>query len=227
MHCTPLAVSAEIRALLGSALLLACIAAPLRAESETVEYNVENVSTDFDTSGERTWKMYVSGFAGYNMLLSGYDGYSNLGNGGVEFWLQPYSLSMEEPNWATNRFYFRMSAEWMPLQVPKGNYGLTEDIYAGLVQIVYRFRQEDKGVWSPYVAFGGGQYLDRLTLDTPATGKVSGSHSFFGLNGSVGLFLPPAGPFRLAAEARYHRLRGPDGFWPQNATFHGSILYEL
>lgn len=225
MRRAPLAVSAEIRALLGSVLLLSCASVSLRAE--TVEYNIENATSDFDTTSKTLWKTYVAAFAGYNMLIDGYEGYKNLGNAGVELWLQPYDVSIEEPTWRTNRFYFRLSAEWMPLQVPAGNYGITEDIYAGTAQIIYRFRMEDRGEWSPFIGFGAGQYIDRITLDTPASGKVSGNHSHFGMNGSAGIFLPPVGPFRLAAEARYHRLRGPDGFWPQNVTFHGNLIYEL
>jgi hypothetical protein len=192
---------------------------------QTEEFMIKDPGNPETASFEIRWQFIPEVFGGYNQLISGYHGYKNLGNVGVGLWMRPVTTSPEEPSWYTNNVFFRVFAEWMPLQVPEGNYGLTEDLYDASAQFVYKFDEERDGSWIPFLGLGAGGYQDRLTLDTPASGKVTGTHSFFGLNASLGLFTPAMGPFRLASEARYHRIHEADNYWAQNVTYHVSLLY--
>ena len=196
-------------------------------DSSGPKEGLEDIEKDFSPQDEPETKFHFmpAVFGGYNQLLKGYPGYQNLGNVGAEVWARPITTSIEEPSWYTDNFLVRLSAEWMPLQVPKGNYGLVEDMYALTGQIVFKFDSVRDAEWMPFLGVGAGGYWDHLSLDTPASGKITGTHYYFGMNATAGIFFPPMGPFRLETEARYHRLQGPNAFWPQNITYQVGLIY--
>src|SRR5437588_3245960 len=78
---------------------------------------------------ESSWILAPGINAGYNKLLTGYEGYENLGNLGLDLYIQPPRETPQRTSWYHN-VLFRFSFDYFPLQVPKGNFGLTEDIYS-------------------------------------------------------------------------------------------------
>ena len=167
-------------------------------------------------SKERGWVFVPAFNTGYNYLLEGYDEYENLGHAGLDLYVQPSRDTLFPSHWIHNLWY-RLSVDYFPLQVPKDSFGLEEDLYSASVNVVYQFyslRAHRKLSLVPFAGVGIANYWDRVTLDTPATGKRSGTTTYSGLVFSAGVFLPEFKlllPLRLIPEVRYHRLNGIDG----------------
>jgi len=175
------------------------------------------------------WLIAPTISVGYNKLLVGYEGYGNNFNLGGDVYLEAPRETRFPSVWHHN-FLFRVSAEHFPMKVPEGVLGLKEDIFSLNGALLYQFRTIDglKGSnWVPFVGLGMGLYVDRVSLDTPATGKINSSHNSVGLNGSIGLRMPRMKfiiPFRLIPEVRYHRIQVPRG-WVTNATYQLGISF--
>jgi hypothetical protein len=180
-------------------------------------------AADDQALGKVRWRMVPGVNAGYNQLLSGYDDYSNLGNVGLDLYFKA-ARPVNRTARFTDHLIYRLSIDYFPLQVPEEINGVTEDIYAVSINMLYRFqdlryRERDIG-WIPFVGFGFGYYLDRLTLDTPASGKKTGTHTMVGGSVSLGAFSPLVfgDTIRLAPEIRLHALKAPD-MWATNMTY--------
>ncbi len=189
--------------LLGSLLLIGFISVPPTSHASRIAETSE---------GSQRWHFYPAVHGGYNKLLEGFDGYEDLGNLGFDFYADP----PERNNFGASsleNLLMRISSDWFPLQVPDGTLGLEEDLYALNADLLYRInvkRNHAPSSWNPFVGVGMGIYHDRITLDTPATGKVTGTDNHFGMNLSAGILLPvfsESFPFRLIPEIRYHRIR--------------------
>lgn len=169
------------------------------------------------TQTTERWKFHPAMHGGYNVLLEGFDGYDDLGNFGFDLYADPPEAK-KFGSGATENLLMRISSDWFPLQVPEGVNGLKEDIYALNADCLYRInvnRDRMLSSWNPFLGFGIGLYQDRISLDTPATGKVTGTENYFGVNLSAGV-LPPVFseslPFRLIPEIRYHRIKFESAF---------------
>ncbi|MCG3203456.1 MAG: hypothetical protein KCHDKBKB_00123 [Elusimicrobia bacterium] len=169
---------------------------------------------------------------GYNRLLDGYDGYKDLGNVGFDLYFhnppEKYSDNSISYDWK-DRFAFRLSLDYFPLQVPEGLYNTTEDIYALSGAVVYKFIDRDNPLqkWIPFLSLGAGVYQDRVTIDTPATGEITGKEDRFGLNASLGAIAPEIKliiPVKLIPEIRYHRIKGVNDY-ASNLTFQLGVSY--
>lgn len=160
--------------------------------------------------------------AGYNQLVRGYKGYKNLGNAGVDVYMTLSDNTDREPSWRDN-FVLRLSADYFPMQVPAGVYNLTEDMYSVNASFLYRFQDYYKiteDAWVPFLGAGFGEYFDRIKLDTPATGTVTGTHTSFGFNLSLGFNSPRLmGSWRLTPEVRIHAIRAPDNYYAVNTAY--------
>jgi len=188
-----------------------------RAEERSIARNQDS----FLAREKRPWKVSVAGYGGKNVMGKGYDGFEDFTHGGADVYFRPPKPILNEARFIYHTL-FRLSADYFPLKVPAGVYGLEEDVYAltgALVVRFLRFNQPEDRQWVPFVSAGYGGYFDRVTLDTPASGKVSGTHTNLGYNLSAGLFLPCVGPFRLIPEVRLHSIRVPGGASAQNTTY--------
>lgn len=165
---------------------------------------------------------------GYNKLLKGYDGYKNLGNAGADLYIHNPQEKVGDFDWS-DHFAFRFSFDYFPLQVPEGVNGVTEDIFAYSGAVIYKFfRKGDLNPrWIPMLGVGAGLYEDRITLDTKATGKVTGKQKLFGENASLALVTPEVKlliPVRFIPEVRYHRIKNVRDN-STNITFQLAISY--
>jgi len=161
----------------------------------------------------RRWLFVPAVNVGYNNLMNGYDGDSDLGKIGADLYIHFPQMADAAPG-TFNNWWGRLSLEYFPLQVPDGSNGLTEDVYSLNGAFVYVLRLTNRGrelPLYPFLGLGGGWYQDRVELDTPASGKVTGVYNNFGWNASLGVFLPPMQffvPIRLVPEVRYHSVKG-------------------
>jgi hypothetical protein len=176
----------------------------------------------------RHWLFMPAVNGGYHQLIEGYDGYSDLGNAGLDLYIgrspAPEEFTMED------RVMLRISADYFPLQVPEGTNGLEEDVYALTASAVVKMHsslRSELRQWVPFLGFGAGMYWDYVTLDTPASGKVSGTHNIPGFNVSVGVMSPAAGILRLVPEVRFHALRTPGNNWAHSVAYQAALLFAF
>jgi hypothetical protein len=195
---------------------------------ETQERQREEYSDFYQPEAGTPWSFVLALNGGYNQLLKGYKGYENLGNAGLDLYVRPSRSYLEDPGWK-DRLIFRLSVDYFPLQVPEGVYGITEDIYGLHGAIMVRFHRlsfPETRQWVPFTGVGLGTYFDQVTLDTPATGKVSGIHRSLGANASIGLFSPRMGSrWQIIPEIRFHILKIPDAAWSMNMTYQVGLAY--
>lgn len=180
-----------------------------------------------DPLKEKTSIRLIPGInVGYNKLLKGYDGYEDLGNVGVDLNIQPWKAAAY-PTRIKNNLLLRLSYDYFPLQVPKQNAGLEEDLSSINMAIVYQFhrlnRQADQR-WLPFFSLGYGRYFDVVTLDTKATGKRTARRQYSGYVASIGLALPwfQDFPIRVVPEIRYHHVKVVDDA-ATNMTYQVSL----
>jgi len=139
---------------------------------------------------ERNWIFAPAINGGKNKLLKGYEGYDDLGNAGVDLYISRVKDGIKS-GWADN-ILSRLSFDYFPLQVPKGVLNLEEDMFSVNFSLLYQFKKPDNfdvPRFIPFLGVGIGTYQDRVTLNSPATGRVEGKTNSFGLLASVGLFV--------------------------------------
>lgn len=200
---------------LGAALVAAVALPPLHAKNNDMDFD------DYFEISKNPWTFAIGGNGGLNKLGNGYEGYDDMPHGGADFYIRPPRPQHEDPTFK-DKFMLRFSADYFPLQVPEGVYGLTEDIYALSMSVIVRLRdmgRPDHQMWVPFLGLGAGFYRDQIELDTPASGKISDSHNYFGLNFSGGFFFPEVLGIRFAPEVRYHMLRTPGNFSATNICY--------
>ncbi len=165
---------------------------------------------------------------GYNKLGKGYEGYSDLGNAGLDLYIQPFRAP-NQPTKAKHNMLFRFSFDYFPLQVPKQNLGLKEDMYSANLAFVYQFHKlnlQTEQAWLPFFSLGIGRYLDMVKLNSAATGTVQRNRQYSGFNASVGMALPwfKNFPIRVVPEIRYHRVKVVDSI-ATNMTYQIGLAY--
>jgi len=180
------------------------------------------------TWNQGSWMLSPAINGGYNKLLEGYDGYEDLGNIGLDLYVKQRPDTYEY-SWTQN-FIYRLSFDYFPLQVPKALLGLKEDLYSinasFLYSFVFRSQGPNQGIL-PFLGVGIGWYQDRTTLNTKASGKVTGTTNHIGYTGSIGCFLPEFNlfiPMRIVPEVRYHQINVPDG-QATNITYQAALVF--
>lgn len=192
------------RVLLASLALVLLCAAGQPCYARKLD-DVKTLKSDDD----KHWILRPAVGLGYNNMMKGYDGYENLGNFGLDFYIQ--RRSGHKDSWGRN-LYLRLSMDYAPLQVPEGNNGLTEDLYGANASLLYMFNKigRFRPSWIPFIGGGYGAYRDVVELDTRATGKITTKESYHGFVASFGVSLPNMKlgiPFRLIPEIRYHQYK--------------------
>jgi hypothetical protein len=175
------------------------------------------------------WTFSLGGNGGMNKMGKGYDGYDDMPHGGADFYIRPPVPEAEEPA-CHHKFMLRVSADYFPLQVPEGVFGLTEDVYGLTFAVLVRLRTIDRqehSKWVPFLGVGAGLYQDRIKLESPASGTVTGAHNYFGINFSGGFFFPEVMGIRLVPEVRQHMLRTPGNFSATNTCFQLGAAIRL
>lgn len=221
LHGTRRAAPVLARALLAAALALSP-ALGRAADEDKLDYLEEWSERDRGTG----WNISPALNGGYTQLIKGYEDYTNLGNAGIDLYMRPPVPQF--PKWHS-RMMFRLSVDYFPLQVPDDVVGITHDLYSLNGTVLWRFMdmsQAEHHQWVPFVGGGVGMYLDRITLEMPASGKISGTKRYLGGTASVGVQIPCIGSIRLVPELRYHAILEPDNFWAQHVTYQlGAALW--
>lgn len=206
---------------------LPLLLSPAAGRAETIGEDEADHSTYFKETGP-SWIISPGINGGYNKLVRGYKDYEDLGNAGVDIYFRPPQSAVETPNW-TNRMMFRLSGDWFPLQLPPGPRGLTEDVFSLNGTVVYKiqsFARAESKQWTPFLGLGFGGYWDRVSLDTPASGKITGTHFYWGINADAGFMLPAVFGVRLVPEVRYHTAKTPNNYYVANMTYQmGAVLW--
>ena len=151
---------------------------------------------------------------GLNKLGKGYEGYEDIGKAGLDLYIQPFRPATV-PTRAKHNMLLRFSFDYLPLQVPKQNAGLKEDMYSLNLALVYQFHRlnlQSEQQWLPFVSLGYGSYYDVVKLNTPATGRIQSRRQYPGFSASVGMALPwfKNFPVRVIPEIRYNRVKVVD-----------------
>lgn len=172
----------------------------------------------------------VGGVLGYNKLLKGYMDYKDTGFGGVE--VKFFREYLYQPSPLTHK----ISLECFPLIVTEGTYGLSERMYDFSFNTQYNFskkralnlgKQQTAKTrnYKPFMGVGLGLYLDRITLETPVSGKLSENNFYFGFNISGGLEYKINRFWSISPEIRMHFVIEPGGFLARHITFHTGLMY--
>jgi len=165
---------------------------------------------------------------GLNKLGKGYEGYEDLGNAGLDLYIHPFR-AVTAPTKAKQNMLVRLSFDYFPLQVPKQNLGLKEDMYAATLAFVYQFHRlnrQSEQKWLPMVSIGYGRYFDVVKLKTAATGSVERNRQYSGYNASIAVAMPwfRNVPIRVIPEIRYHRVEVVDSI-ATNMTYQIGLSY--
>lgn len=170
-------------------------------------------------SSESNLNFGIGGLFGYNYLLKGYDKYSNDFMFGVEFKMR--LLTANEIESLNYRLYF----DYFPMAVPEGTYNLQEDIYNVNIGAIYGFLPNKR--FNPFIGVGLGLYLDWIRFETPASGNISNTYTFFGFNLSGGLEIFVKKRISLIPEARFHFILEPGRpvFLARNLSLHSTLIY--
>lgn len=166
-----------------------------------------------------TVRFGLGGLFGYNYLNRGYDKYSNNFMFGTEFKIR--LLSGNEIENLSYRLYF----DYFPMIVPDGTYNLQEDIYNINIGTVYNFLPDK--VINPFLGAGSGMYFDWIRYDTPASGYISNTYTYFGFNLSAGAEISIIKKISLVPEARIHFIMGAGRpiFLARNINYFLTFIY--
>jgi hypothetical protein len=159
-------------------------------------------------------EFYPATHVGYNQLVKNYDGYTNLWTTGGDIYVGVPSKLLASSG-CSDQAQFRLSGEYLPMKVPAGNNGLSEQVATLTFGGIFRFGSpllKEVEVASPYIGLGAGLIWDMLTVNTPATGRIDRSAREFDLQLSVGLFSANfLNLFRINPEVRLHGTVVPNG----------------
>ena len=171
-----------------------------------------------DSDGGREFTNSFGGFIGYNMLQKGFTGYTNYASFGADWYMisddSLYSVNAED-QWKDNIFY-RVSFDYFPLVVPEGNYGASEDMVALSGDALYSIYHNEKV--RCFAGMGIGAYLDRISVDTPATGKLSSQYFYPGLKSSVGAIFRVYEDYEVIPEIRTHWIYTVNNYFTVNTV---------
>jgi len=213
--------------MMGLAIFVFAVFVPfLSAENFQFEDDTfKSAKNYFKTKGSR-WSISPGINGGLNKMVSGYDNYEDLGKVGIDVYFRPPLPTVGALTWK-DKMMFRASVDYFPLQVPDGTFGLTEDIYALTGTMIIKrqnffFDEADQLI--PFLGIGAGIYWDRIELDTPASGKVTGMDAYFGVTGSFGFLFPTVSNLQFVPEIRFHGIRSEGNFWATHVTYQAGLI---
>ncbi|OGF47404.1 MAG: hypothetical protein A2452_02665 [Candidatus Firestonebacteria bacterium RIFOXYC2_FULL_39_67] len=168
-------------------------------------------------------KIGLGAFGGLSKLLTGYDSYVRRNYyGGLQVHLRPYEKN--KPSDLSFGFAF----DEIPLSLPEGTYGQTEDI-ASLTGYLH-YNPFPVFIFHPYVGLGLGGYFDYITVDTPASGYMSSMYFFMGFNINAGAEWRINDFITLFGEVKYHFLWEPGKggmFLANHLSVQGGVIFFL
>lgn len=171
------------------------------------------------------WNMAFGPTAGYTDVLNGYQDYTNLGNVGLDVYFRPPIPQF--PRWY-DRFMFRLSADYFPLQVPDYVPYTTEDLYTMSATVLVRMMSfsgtPEHQRFTPFIGIGPAMGWDRISVKHPAV-NASGTFFHLGYSASGGIMLPTVGGFRLIPEIRYQSMNEPNQYWTSHISYMVGITY--
>ncbi|MDA3792825.1 MAG: hypothetical protein PF545_04110 [Elusimicrobia bacterium] len=132
---------------------------------------------------------------GYSMPLGGYDGYEN--NPMFSFKVDV----VRKQNLERDKLSYRFGIDYLMMMVPKGTYGITEDIFYPYAGLTYAILPGRKIV--PFCGMGMGLYLDWIRVDMPALSKSS-LYKIFGVDASLGAEFKVGSSLILIPEFKYY-----------------------
>ncbi len=174
-------------------------------------------SDNDDEAGSYGTALAVS--AGYNTLQQGFVGYTPNAALGVDWYLLPDEAPYNVPDcdlWKEDLFY-RISFDYFPMSVPSGNYGTSEDI-AGLSGDVLFYAYRGKAV-NIFLGIGVGYFLDAISVDTPATGRMSSQYYYFAAKPSLGLTYKISDNYDLIPEVRSYWMYTVNNYFTVNTVY--------
>jgi len=168
-------------------------------------------------------KIGAGAFGGLSKLLTGYDSYVRRNYyGGLQVHLRPYEKN--KPSALSFGFIF----DEIPLSLPEGTYGQTEDI-ASITGYVH-YNPFPVFMFHPYIGLGFGGYFDYITVDTPASGYMSSIYFFPGFYASAGAEWRTNDLITLFGEAKFHFLWEPGKggmFLANHLSVQGGVIFFL
>ncbi|MBK8576510.1 MAG: hypothetical protein IPN90_12835 [Elusimicrobia bacterium] len=171
------------------------------------------------------WNLAFGLSGGYTDVLDGYQDYSNLGNVGVDVYFRPPIAQF--PTWK-DRFMFRFSADYFPLQVPDYVAYTTEDLYTLSATVICRIMKfsgrPEHQRFIPFLGVGPAIGWDHVSVEHPAV-NTSGTFMHLGYSASGGFMLPTWGGFRLIPEVRYQSMQEADKYWTSHISYMLAITY--
>jgi hypothetical protein len=177
-------------------------------------------------AGDRDTNLYLSANAGINSPQKGFDNYKNYLYAGADLYFIPEGdlAALEGYNWRDN-FFYRASFDYILLDVPDGTNGTSEDLFALSFDLLYSvYKGEKTGL---FIGIGIGGYYDFVSVDTPATGKVSASYFNLGYRPCVAFPIRVGRDTELVPEARFHNIFYSSGYYPSLVTYHLGLRFKL
>ncbi|MDD5492240.1 MAG: hypothetical protein PHV60_06135, partial [bacterium] len=175
----------------------------LHAEDEALIK--EELSQRGKTGAKRHMLIFSGGgYLGRNKLISGYKDYTDNYSGHLELRMGLAAVK-ERPD-----ILFSLNYDYMPMILPDGIYGMSERIASINLNAYYVFYAQRK--LNFFVGPGVGYYLDLLSMDTPASGKLEYQYRFVGFNLGIGGQYYIDKFITLIPLLRYHQVREPGSF---------------
>ncbi|MDD5131363.1 MAG: hypothetical protein PHH44_01755 [bacterium] len=159
------------------------------------------------------------GYLGRNKLLAGYEDYTDNYSGHLEVRMGLAAVK-ERPD-----IVISLNYDFMPLILPDGIYGMSENIISINLNAYYVFYAQRK--LNFFAGPGIGYYFDTLTMDTPASGKLEHQYRFVGYNLGVGAQYYLDKFITLIPLLKYHQINEPGSFKAKHLVFQVGFNYNF
>ncbi len=190
----------------------------LQAEDEAL---IQEALEERGKKGAKRHMLIFSGggYFGRNKLLSGYKDYQDNYSGHLEARLGLAEVK-QRPD-----IIISLNYDYMPLILPDGVYGMSERIASINLNAYYVFYAQRQINF--FVGPGFGYYLDLMTMDTPASGKIEHQYSFVGFNLAIGGQYYIDKYITIIPMIKYHRISEPGSFAARNLIMQIGFSYNF
>lgn len=212
-------LSKKILSILIIALIIPWLApCLLQAEDEAL---IQEALDERGNTGPKRHMLIFSGggYFGRNKLMSGYNDYQDNYSGHLEARLGLAAVK-KRPDIIVSLNY-----DYMPLILPDGLYGMSESISACTLNAYYVFYAQRKINF--FVGPGFGYYLDLMTMDTPASGKIEHQYSFIGFNLGIGGQYYIDKYITIIPMIKYHSIIEPGSFAARHLILQIGFSYNF
>lgn len=190
----------------------------LQAEDEAL------IQEELDQRGNTGAKRHMlvfsgGGYFGQNKLLAGYKDYKDNFSGHLEVRMGLAAVK-QRPD-----ILLSLNYDYMPMILPDGIYGMSERIASINLNAYYVFYAQRK--LNFFAGPGFGYYLDLLSMDTPASGKIEHQYRFIGFNLGIGGQYYIDKFITLIPLLRYHQINEPGSFGAKHLTLEIGFNYNF